>query len=42
MAETISMWDYIVSLFIGWGIFAVWVIVVALVVNILRKKHETR
>ena len=44
MAETFSVWEYIVALFAGWGVFAIGaigVIVVALVSNLFKKKNET-
>lgn len=42
MAETFSVWEYIASLFIGWGIFSLGVVIVALVSNLFKKKNETR
>ncbi len=42
MAETISISDYIGAQFVGWAIFAIGVIVVALVLKLFKKKNETR
>jgi hypothetical protein len=42
MAESISVWEYIAATFIGWGIFSLGVIIVALVANFFKKKNETR
>jgi hypothetical protein len=42
MAETISVWEYIGAQFIGFGVFALGVVIVALVFNFVKKKHETR
>jgi hypothetical protein len=38
MAETISISDYISAQFIGWAIFGIGVIVVALVSKLFKKK----
>lgn len=40
MAETISISDYIGAQFIGWAIFGVGVIVVAVIVHWLKKGKD--
>lgn len=41
MAETISIWEYIAAQFIGFGIFALGVVIVALIFSFFKKKNET-
>lgn len=44
MIESVSIFDYIICMFAGWGVFTMGVIVVAFISNLFKKKdtNETR